>query len=338
MTTADRVPGWGDDREAGDDGQRRETVTIVGAGAMGHGIAYVFAAAGHEVRLHDYDTAALASARTRILYAAAALGCDPSVVDNVSFEPTLEAAAAGASFVIEATPEWLATKQELFQRLEDMVDEGGILATCTSGFPIGRVSARLRNPERVVGTHFWSPPHLVPLVEVVPAPSTSAGVIRRTMELLAGIGCKPVHVRRDLPGFIGNRLQHALEREAIALVASGVCDAETLDDVVKFGFGPRLSVLGPLELSDLLGLDLTLATHRTLMPDLSQLAEPHPLLTRLVTDGKTGVDVGEGFRKWTPEEAEAVKRRLEEFLAERHDVMWPGQSHASELRPEPGNT
>jgi 3-hydroxybutyryl-CoA dehydrogenase len=293
----------------------RERVAVIGAGRMGHGIAYVFAAAGHDVGLYDTDRTVLRDARSRMLRAAEIIEGDPGDVDRVRFDRQLEAAAADADLVVEAAPEWLSTKQELFERLERLVPDTTILATNTSAFPIARVSARLRHPERAIGTHFWNPPHLVPLVEVVEAPSTDNSTAERTMAILEAAGKTPVRLRSDVPGFVGNRLQHALKREAIALVAEGICDAATIDTVVKEGFGPRLGALGPLEQSDLVGLDLTLSIHRTLMPDLNQLAEPHPLLVRLVAEGRTGMAAGEGFRTWTPEDAQEAQRRLDEFLA-----------------------
>src|SRR5204862_6143415 len=132
--------------------------------------------------------------------------------------------------------------------------------------------------ERVVGTHFWNPPHLVPLVEVTQNEKTSDDTVRRTMTLLREAGRNPVHVKKDIPGFVGNRLQHALKREAIALVAAGVCDAETIDTVVKAGFGARMAVLGPMEQSDLVGLDLALDISEVLVAHLDRTAAPHPFL------------------------------------------------------------
>jgi 3-hydroxybutyryl-CoA dehydrogenase len=169
----------------------------------------------------------------------------------------------------------------------------------------------------VLGTHFWNPPHLVPLVEVIQTEWTSDEVVRRTMGLLAAAGRQPVHVRRDIPGFIGNRLQHALKREAIALLAAGVCDAETIDTVVKSGFGARMAVLGPMEQTDLVGVDLTLDIQNTLMADLDRSTEPTQLIKDKVAQGKLGMRTGEGFRKWTPESANAVRERLRRFLAEQ---------------------
>jgi 3-hydroxybutyryl-CoA dehydrogenase len=157
----------------------------------------------------------------------------------------------------------------------------------------------------------------VPLVEVIQTEMTSEAVIARTMALLTSVGLKPVHVRKDIPGFIGNRLQHALKREAIALVADGVCDAETIDDVVKSGFGARMSVLGPMEQSDLVGLNLTLDIHEALIQHLDRTPGPHPYLRSKVAQGKLGMKTGEGFRRWTPQQADDVRRRLNRLLADQ---------------------
>ena len=157
----------------------------------------------------------------------------------------------------------------------------------------------------------------MPLVEVIQTEWTTDDVVRWTMGLLAAAGRKPVHVRRDIPGFIGNRLQHALKREAIALLAAGVCDAETIDTVVKSGFGARMAVLGPMEQSDLVGLDLTLDISEVLVADLDRSAGPHPFLREKVKAGKLGMKTGEGFRRWTPKQANEVRERLRRFLAEQ---------------------
>jgi 3-hydroxybutyryl-CoA dehydrogenase len=169
----------------------------------------------------------------------------------------------------------------------------------------------------VVGTHFWNPPHLVPLVEVIQGEKTSDTVVQKTIDLLRDAGRKPVHVKRDIPGFVGNRLQHALKREAIALVAAGVCDAETIDEVVKNGFGARMAVLGPMEQSDLVGLNLTLDIGEVLIEHLDHSSGPHPFLREKVKAGKLGMRTGEGFRRWTPEAANEVRERLSRFLAEQ---------------------
>src|SRR5262249_61739912 len=160
-----------------------------------------------------------------------------------------------------------------------------ILASNSSAIPSTEISRNLKHRGRVVGTHFWNPPHLVPLVEVIQTEWTSDEVVRRTIDLLAAAGRKPAHVRRDIPGFLGHRLQHALKREAIALVAAGVCDAETIDTVVKSGFGARMAVLGPMEQSDLVGLDLTLDIQNVLLADLDNSTEPTQFLKDNVASG-----------------------------------------------------
>jgi 3-hydroxybutyryl-CoA dehydrogenase len=284
-----------------------QVVAVIGAGLMGHGIAQVFASAGHQVRLFDLNQNALERAPIQIRANLAALGHDPSAADRVAPADDLAVAVSGASLVIECVREDLATKQALFAEVEPLVGPNAMLATNTSVIPIGQIMRGLARPERALGTHWWNPPYLLPLVEVIGTEWTSCEVIAHVIDLLAAIGKVPVHVRRDIPGFIGNRLQHALWREAIALVADGVCDAETIDLVVKNSFGTRLGILGPMENADLVGLDLTLAVHRTLFPDLARDTAPSPLLESLVADHRLGMKTGRGFIDWPPADQERVK-------------------------------
>jgi len=292
-------------------------VGIIGAGLMGHSIAYRFAAAGHAVGVFEPAAELRATLPQRLRAIADLLGDDPACLDRVSAHDQLAPAVRDASFVVEAAPEKLTLKQQIFADLEANVAADTILASNSSAIQSTEIGRHLKHRERVVGTHFWNPPHLVPLVEVIQNEKTSDAVIARTMDLLRSVGMKPVHVRKDVPGFIGNRLQHALKREAIAIVAQGICDAETIDDVVKSGFGARMAVLGPLEQSDLVGLDLTLDIHETLIQHLDRTAGPHPYLRSKVAEGKLGMKTGEGFRHWTPQQADEVRERLRRFLADR---------------------
>jgi 3-hydroxybutyryl-CoA dehydrogenase len=295
----------------------KEKIGIIGAGLMGHGIAYRFAAAGHEVGVFEPSAELRATLPQRLRVIADLLGEDPACLDRVSVHDQLAPAVRNASLVIEAAPEKLALKQQLFADLEANVSADTILASNSSAIPSTEIGRHLKHRERVVGSHFWNPPHLVPLVEVIQTEKTSEAVITRIMDLLRGIGLKPVHVRKDIPGFIGNRLQHALKREAIALVADGVCDAETIDDVVKSGFGARMAVLGPMEQSDLVGLNLTLDIHEALIQHLNHATGPHPYLRSKVAQSKLGMKTGEGFRHWTPQQADDVRQRLSRYLADQ---------------------
>ena len=284
---------------------------------MGHGIAYLLAAAGHQVGVFEPSAELRASLPSRVKSISDLLNDDPTALERIAVHDQLAPAVKDAAFVFEAGPEKLPLKQKIFGELESLTARNTILASNSSAIPTTEIGRNLKHRDRVVGTHFWNPPHLVPLVEIIQNEKTSEAVVARTIELLRDAGKTAVHVRRDIPGFVGNRLQHALKREAIALVAAGVCDAETLDTVVKQGFGARMAVLGPLEQSDLVGLDLTLDISEVLVADLDRSAGPHPVLREKVAAGKLGMKTGEGFRKWTPEQADAVRERLRRFLAEQ---------------------
>jgi 3-hydroxybutyryl-CoA dehydrogenase len=290
---------------------------IVGAGVMGTGIAQVLTSAGHPVALYDPDAAALAGVESRLRAGAELAGVRAEdVLERLTVHRDLGTAVRGAELVVEAGPERLAVKQAIFRDLDRLAPPGAVLASNTSAIPIGRIADATSRPQRVIGTHFWNPPYLVPLVEVVQAERSDPGLIALTIDVLDRAGMKPVHVAVDVPGFVGNRLQHALKREAIALVAAGVCSAETVDLVTRFGFGARLGVVGPLEQSDLSGLELTLAIHEVLISSLDRTAGPHPLLVEKVRRGETGASAGRGFREWRPGEAEARRTEITRELAE----------------------
>lgn len=295
-------------------------IGIIGAGLMGHGIAQAFAEAGHRVDVLEPDPARRAGILDRIRRNLLESGRGTAATDRVNPCATMEEAAAGADVVIEAVPEDLDLKRRVFLAMEAVAPPHALLASNTSAIPITRIVEPLRNRSRAMGTHWWNPPHLIPLVEVVRTPDTADAAIDAMMGLLTAIGKTPVHVRKDVPGFIGNRLQHALWREAIALVQDGVCDAETVDAVVKAGFGRRLAVLGPLENADLVGTDLTLAVHGYVLPDLDRSPGPQPLLRELVDSGRLGMKTGAGFRSWTEAQAAEVQSRLAAHLRRLDDT------------------
>jgi 3-hydroxybutyryl-CoA dehydrogenase len=292
----------------------KSKIAVIGAGLMGHGIAQVFALAGHDVTITDLQSSLLESARERISANLRDLGDDPRSVDRVTPVASLADCVRHADFIVEAASENLAIKQKLFADIEAAAHPEAILASNTSVIPITAIMQGLQRRERALGTHWWNPPFLVPLVEVIGTEWTSQAAIDTTMALHQAAGKTPAHVKKDVPGFIGNRLQHALWREAIALVENGICDAETVDTVIKAAFGRRLAVLGPLENADLVGTDLTLAIHETVLPSIDSRPGPSPYLEQLVKDGKLGFKSGEGFRKWTPQSQAALRAAVVQHL------------------------
>ena len=289
-------------------------IAIVGGGLMGSGIAQVFAAAGHRVDVYEPIEAVRSTILQRIRDGLTSEGGDPSAVEHVALHDRLDTAVAQADFVFEAVPEKLALKRTIFAHLETHAPRHAILASNTSVMPIGSIVAGLATQHRTVGTHWWNPATLIPLVEVIQGFNTTQDTVTATMDLLSAVGKKPAHVKKDVAGFVANRLQHALWREAIAMVAEGICDARTLDDCVKNSFGLRLAVLGPLENADLVGIDLTRDIHRTIIPQLSREGGPSPYLDELIAQGRLGFKSGEGFQTWSAQEQSALRKRLVDHL------------------------
>jgi 3-hydroxybutyryl-CoA dehydrogenase len=295
-------------------------IAVVGAGLMGHGIAQVFALAGHDVTITDSHRPTLDRAKARVAANLRDLGDDERAIEHVRPVPDLADCVRAADFVVEAVLEDMPLKQKIFGEIEKHVRPDTILASNTSVMPITQIMGGLRHRDRALGTHWWNPPFLVPLVEVIGTQWTSQAAIDFTMKLHADAGKTPAHVKKDVPGFIGNRLQHALWREAISLVERGICDAATVDSVIKAAFGRRLPVLGPLENADLIGTDLTLAIHKTVLPDLENRPGPSPYLEALVAGGKLGFKSGEGFRKWSAEEQAALRMKVLQHLKKARDA------------------
>jgi 3-hydroxybutyryl-CoA dehydrogenase len=289
-----------------------ERIAVVGAGLMGSGIAAVFASRGHDVRVHDPIAASLQSVAAKVQGILKDIGEDAAAAKRVTTHASLEEALKDADFVTEAAPEKLDLKQDIFVRMAAATGPECILASNTSVIPITDIGAKLsdRDAPRMLGTHWWNPPYLIPLVEVIQAKRTDPKFIGRAIDLLRRAGKHAVHVKKDIPGFVGNRLQHALWREAISLVENGVCDAETVDGVIKNSFGVRLAALAPLENADLVGLDLTEDIHKVILADLDRSQAPSKLLAEKVKKGELGVKSGKGFYDWTPQKADEVRARM----------------------------
>jgi 3-hydroxybutyryl-CoA dehydrogenase len=294
-----------------------ERIAIIGAGLMGAGLALVFTDAGHDVTITDPVEQSLVSVKSRIADLLRTLGKPEDAINRITPTASLAHAVQDAELIIEAAPEKMELKQQLFADIEAAAPRNAILASNTSVMPITQVMAKVKHQERALGTHWWNPPYLIPLVEVIQTAETSQATVETTMKLLKRIGKVPVHVKKDVPGFVGNRMQAALWREAISLVENGVCDAETVDLVVKNSFGLRLAVLGPLENADLVGTDLTLDIHNHVLAHLEDTHAPSPYLKKLVADGKLGFKTDQGFLPWDEERKKALRLKLLNHLSKR---------------------
>ena len=300
-------------------------IGVVGAGLMGHGIALTMARAGHTVHVQDAFPEALSHLRGRVDESLRALGIGGGeavgILNRIEASPTIAEAVEGAEAVFEAAPEKLGLKQSVFAEIEQHAPPEAILASNTSVIPITRIMAGLSGRSRALGTHWWNPPHMIPLVEIVKTEWTADAAVEAMAALLDEAGKTTVIVEKDVPGFIGNRLQHALWREAISLVENGICEAEAVDTVVKSSFGRRLAVLGPLENADLIGTDLTLDIHENVLFDLEGRKKPSPYLRQLVRDGRLGMKSGNGFRDWTDEQARTVRGRIGSHLLDLERIL-----------------
>jgi 3-hydroxybutyryl-CoA dehydrogenase len=292
-----------------------EHVAVIGAGLMGHGLAQVFASAGFKTSITDPSEAVRRTILTRVRNNLTELGHDLRAIDCIEVRPDVASTVHDADIVIEAAPERLELKQALFAEIESFAKADAVLASNTSVIPITAIMSGLADKSRGLGAHFWNPAFLVPLVEVVRTDQTSDWAVALVVDLFRRAGKTPVEVKKDVPGFVGNRLQHALWREAVAMVEQGICDAETVDTVVKASFGRRLGVLGPLENADLVGLDLTLAIHEVVLPHIDGRPEPSPYLRKLVSEGRLGFKSGEGFRDWPAEAQDQLRKRVFDHLA-----------------------
>lgn len=301
-----------------------KNISIIGAGLMGHGIAQVFAAKNYHVHLLDVKDELLSKALQNIrsnLSLMARKGVFPerdidAVISRIKTTTSMAEAAAEAQLVIEAVSENLELKQRVFQDLDRLCPTETILATNTSVMSITEIAAKAHNRERILGTHFWNPPYIIPLVEVVKAKDTSEEVLETTYQLLKNAGKHPVKCLKDVPGFIANRLQHALWREAISIIEHGIADAATVDEAIKNSFAIRLPVLGPIENADMVGLDLTLVVHDYVLKYLESSPHPSPLLKEKVKKGELGFKTGKGFQNWPAEEIEKSRSRFLEYLIE----------------------
>jgi len=299
-----------------------KTVSIIGAGLMGHGIAQIFALAGYTVLLRDIKQELLMNAVNRMKdnlqkLSAAGLVRKEEIDTTLSRLKTtldMKEAVASSDFMIEAASENIDLKKQIFREADKFSPEHAILATNTSGLQIADIAAITNRPGKVIGTHFWNPPYLLRAVEVVKGAGTTDETVKVTCDLLAKVGKKPVVVKKDIPGQIGIRVLYAMLREAMSLVENDVATAEDVDTVVKETLGTRLPVVGVLELADLSGVDLVLMVSKRLFKDLDNNPQPSKFLKNMVADGRTGIKSLKGFYNWTPESAASIVKKRDGHL------------------------
>ncbi len=300
----------------------KDTIAVIGAGFIGPGIAQVFAMNGHSVHLHNRSSGKLETVMDKVRsnlapmaeYGLVDIDDVANVPGRISLTTDLAEACNGAGVVIETITESLPLKQELFVELDRLCPPETILCSNTSVISIKQIGEKALRRERILGTHFYQPPFLVPLVEVTRTEETSPKHMDSIVDLLTACGKVPVRVQKDVPGFIANRMQHALWREAFSLIDEGVCDAESVDLAVRNSFGLRLPVLGPVANADMVGLDLTLAIHNYVLPHLNVSPNPSTTLRSHVENGQLGFKSKSGFLPWTDESIAATRQALTTHL------------------------
>jgi 3-hydroxybutyryl-CoA dehydrogenase len=309
-------------------------VTVAGTGMMGPGIAATYALAGRQVtivsRTAEGAARGVATAKSLIQQLATNDLAEPEQAreaeGNLFPSTDLETAVRDVQLVLETIPESLALKQEFFARL-DRASPEAILCSNTSGISITAIADKASRPERILTTHFWNPPHLVPLVDVVMGTRTDLHIAEWVVAFLRECGKVPVLIRKDRPGQMTNRIQQAMIRECVNIVQEGIATAEDVDLAVKTGVGLRLPVYGVFEHADMVGLDLVRAVQNYVLPDLSPVTEAGRLHQDKVARGDLGVKTGRGFLEWTPEKAQAVRARRDAFLIQF--LRWEKEHQAS---------
>lgn len=296
---------------------------IIGLGTMGPGIAARLARGGLEVRAHDISQAALERARGALDLADGVLDrldikAPPSGAGTVRFVPTIAEAVDGAELVIENVPENIDIKAETYRAIDPLIGSSVIVATDTSGIPISKLQAHISHPERMVGMHWSNPPHIIPMIEVIGGAKTAPETVATIRDLIRSIGLLPVVVKKDVPGFVENRVLYALLREAVDLVERGVIEPEDLDTCVSWGIGYKIAVIGPMALLDMAGLDIYKSVSSFLNADLSSRDDVAPMVLEKTAASKFGIKSGEGMFSYTPEQIKALQgERARKLVAVR---------------------
>ena len=295
--------------------QAASEAVVIGGGIMGGDIAIIFAAAGWKVHVMSPSQKTRAALPARAAAGLAKLDADASAAANVQAYETLEDIPwKNVTFVVEAVTEDLALKQRIFAQVEKLAGPEVTLASNTSNFPIGEVGRQLEHRGRVLGLHFFMPAHLVPLVEVVSADATDPAVAERTVALMKQLGKAPIWVKKDVPGFVGNRIQHAMMREALYLINDGIVSPEGVDIAVRYGFGFRFIACGPIMQKEMSGWDTNYYVAGALYPHLCNKTEAAPVVKALIDKGHIGMKTKRGFWEWDDASIAKEKTRIERAL------------------------
>ena len=298
----------------------KKNVAVLGAGKMGLGIAQLFAMRGHEVKVifvtRRRDVMPTIHGNLNVLVENEVLTEKErdAAEARISFVDSIEEIVGFADIVFESIIEDLAVKQEYFAKMDELLPVSTILATNTSAISITEIAEKSVHKERIIGTHFWNPAYLIPLVEVIRTVYVSDEIVTNTYNLLAEAGKKPCIVKKDVPGFLANRMQHALFREALSIVENDIADPQDVDDAIRYGFGMRLGVCPPITVMDMGGLDLTYSIHNYLFPHIENSTEPLPILKEHLDKGELGFKSGKGIMDWPQEKIDAANRDLSEGL------------------------
>ena len=293
---------------------RNVHAVVVGGGTMGADVAIVLARGGCRVTVVEPQAAQHSAVAQRVQAGLADLALAHRAAQVQTVAGLHEVGWSDARLVVECIPEKLELKQALFAQLVELAWSDAVLTSNSSSFPISAIAQGLPTQERMLGLHFFMPAHLVPLVEVVLGPQTRPDIAQALSAFMRGCGSVPVLVRKDKPGFLANRLQHALSREAFAMIDEGVATPEDVDAAVRFGFGFRYLAAGPVMQRDHAGLDVHCAAAATMYPSLSNTAEPSRALRERVHAGRIGMKAGAGFYDWTPESRQAERDRYDRLL------------------------
>jgi 3-hydroxybutyryl-CoA dehydrogenase len=307
-----------------------QRITVIGAGVMGHSIAQDFACAGFNVALHDIDELHLVQAKHQIQANLSMLvergfthqDKVASTMKNLKMTTCLAEAVEQADFILEAIYENLDLKKRVFAELDQLASSHTILGSNTSSYMPSMLAEATRRPDRVLGVHYFYPPHLIPLVEIVRGRDTSDQTLDAVITAVKTAGKEPIRVQKEVPGFIANRMQTALLREALSIISQGIASAQDVDKAVKLSFGRRLAIKGPIEMSEVQdGWEIMYEIMRVILPSIDSSIEPPHILNECIAKQELGPRTGKGFYIWSEEQLGTWEHELQTGLMQINSMV-----------------